>query len=160
MYSFVFKEKLRRLNPSLYLKEDIASQRDEHNSASGIYSRAKMRDDKKSNYNQLDTAARQWLTAKESGNMDTYITACPNGWIPEYDVIDVDTGRLVAKGWRTIVLFLVKQRQCSLERARNIFSRTLGEHTWDLASYEGRLQMARKAAKWKSTQEQIAAITF
>ncbi len=157
MYTYIFKAKLKQLNDLLYLREDAAAKRDSDRSASGIYTRVRKHEHVKSDYNQLDSEGRAWLEAKEHGTMDAFVTACPNGWVPEYDQFDLDNGRILAKGWRTIALHLVKEKHCSLERAQRIFTSSLGEHTWDKASYEQRLAMARKVAGWKSTQDHIAA---
>lgn len=156
MYSYIFKSKLKQLNPHLYVREDAQIARNKEHSATGIYTKNVHRENTKSDYNYLNADAAQWLEAKETGNTDTFITACPSGWIPEYDTFDIESGRVLAKGWRTIVLHLVKEKHCSLERAQRIFTSSLGEHTWDRAGFEGRLSIARKAAGWKSVQEQLA----
>jgi hypothetical protein len=157
MYSYIFKEKLRKLNPALYLKEDNAIARAADVRASGIYNRTRKRTDIKSGYGQLDFEGRQFLEAQESGNSDVFVTGCPTGWIPEYDEMNLESGRIVQKGWRTIVLHLIKERLCTEEKARRIFSPSLGETQWDRAGYDGRLAMQRKAAGYKTAREQLAA---
>lgn len=152
MYSYIFKEKLRKLNPSLYLKEDNAVARTNDVRASGIYSRVTRRVDAKSNYHQLDSDAQKFLFAHESGNADKFVTGCPTGWIPEYDNIDVESGRILQKGWRTIVLYLVKERLCSLERAQKVFTSSLGTTDWDKWGYDRRLYELRQDAGWKSAR--------
>lgn len=153
MYSYIFKEKLRKLNPSLYLKEDNAVARTNDVRATGIYSRITVRTDAKSNYHQLDADAQKWLSANESGNADKFITGCPTGWIPEYDDMDVETGRILSKGWRTIVLYLVRERFCTLDKAKKVFSSSIGESDWDKWGYDKRLSVLREDAGWKSARQ-------
>lgn len=159
MYSYIFKEKLRRLNNNLYLKEDNAVARTNEVRAAGIYTRVTRRTDQKSNYHQLDADAQKWLSASESGHTDKFITGCPTGWIPEHDVIDIETGRILQKGWRTVVLYLVKERLCSLDKAKQVFSSSLGESDWDKWGYDKRLYELRKAAGWKSASETLRGMT-
>jgi hypothetical protein len=158
MQSYIFKEKLKKLNASLYLKEDNAIARTNDVRATGIYSRVARRAADNTDYTQLTVEGRAWLSAKDAGQMDTFITGCPTGWIPEYDVFEVESGRILQKGWRTIVLYLVKERFTTLDKARNTFSRSLGESDFDKAGYDGKLAIARKASKWKSAREQLGAL--
>lgn len=157
MHSYIFKSKLKKLNPSLYLKEDRVVERSKEVRASGIYSRDKRRTDQKTNYNQLDADATRWLSAKEAGDMDTFITGCPTSWIPERDEMDVETGRILNKGWRTVILYLVKERFCTLQKARQVFSSSLGDTDWDRWGYDARLSALRKDAGYKSASQLLGA---
>lgn len=148
MYSFEFKHKLRQLNPNLYVRDDVRSRISEEWSSAPLYIKRGKRDDHKSDYNYLDSAGAKFLRDQESGNVDEHVCGVPVGWIPEFDIYEPIKGRELARGWRTIVLLLVKKKLCTLEKAQRVFCASLGENRWDKMSYESRVAAAREEVNY------------
>lgn len=117
MYGFDFKYKLKRLNPKLYV--DDTSERHLAVNNAKIMLRETKRTDIKSNYNYAGEASHH-MQAVESGQTDQFVTGVPGDWVPEYDEFNKE-GKVVRKGYRTILHFLAKQKLISLEKAHHLF---------------------------------------
>lgn len=140
-----FQSKLKRLNEDLYVKTDERVKHANDFWLSGIYlkaTRQTIRGDK--NY-AGDTAQRKYLEELENGNLDKYICGVCLNHIPEYDIFDFELTRLLASGWRKIVLRLVKMNLCTLAEARKVFNcSALGESTYDKMKFFDRFNWAKK----------------
>jgi hypothetical protein len=131
LYSFEFKSKLRRLNPRLYVDDTRGARIAGEWNACTI----RLRRDERPEVIGRTSEERQVLES------DTVLSGVPASWVPEYDLFDAsdrETPRLLAKGWRTIVLHLVRARYCTLDRARKVFGASLGESDWDRAKFRDR----------------------
>jgi len=152
MYSFEFKSKLSRVNSSLYVDESRRNQVKGDYFTSGIYSRRKQRSKKAmtNTESHYAGAAREYLLAGDRGELDEFVCGCPSQWVPEYDVFDLESGKILSRGWRSIALDLVKKGHASIDRVRRVFRCSdLGRSQYDIATYEGKLSWAR-GPKWKS----------
>lgn len=140
MYLFVFREKLSQLNPLLYVDTDKATQVNEEWRVAAIRLRKGRASAERTSVVGLQADAARFLSDSESGNIDEVVGGVPLEWVPEYDLLDpkAERPRLLAKGWRSIVQALVKRGLCSVERARQVFSRSLGETDYDRSSLEQR----------------------
>jgi hypothetical protein len=74
-----------------------------------------------------------------------YVTGCPKGFIPEYGAVTVDE-RGVAKreeprGWRSLLIALVKSRAITYQQAQEEFGPAMGKRSW---RYEEQLQQYRQ----------------
>jgi hypothetical protein len=124
MYSFDFKSKLQRLNRDLFINEDRA--RDIVGTewkTVALCSKRPKRSDKatsRSDLNYLDKSGREYLEALDSGSVAHFICGVPQGWLPERDITD-DRGRILARGWRSVVKHLIKSGYTTPERARRVF---------------------------------------
>jgi hypothetical protein len=80
---------------------------------------------------EADSQTLKYLEEQEKGLTDDYVCGVPHGWVPEYPVFDPKTRRLVARGWRGIVLTLVERKLTTLSKARQVFGSSLGETSYD-----------------------------
>jgi hypothetical protein len=83
------------------------------------------------------------MEMKENGQAGEYLCGVSE-WTPEWDRFNVETGALMMRGWRSLVLHLVRKGVCSLERARKVFSSSLGESDYDRWSFDQKLAKARE----------------
>jgi len=153
MYLFDLQAKLKKLNPGLYVKTDRRVE-----IKPGIFSSAiALRNFKRTPHsltkaalNYADQTQRVRLEDANAGHLEAYMGGASLDWTPEYDEIDLETGAIIRRGWRSIALDLVKKGACSLEQARKVFGSSLGEYAYDrLASHE-KLAWARKEAGYKN----------
>ena len=146
MYFFDFNAKLKQLNARLYTNIENVTRTSPGVFSTGIYLKAGKRDKgaDKVNTNYAEGSARELLRALQEGSRDTYLMGVSTNFVPEYDVYDLDRGKILMPGWRDIVLRLVKKEVCTLERARKVFNRrSLGESDWDRLSFPQRFQWAK-----------------
>ena len=129
MYGFVFKSKLKKLNPDLYV-DDLG--REDSNADNAQLRLREYKHSKKSNYHYAGEAEEK-LRALESGHDDTYVTAVARDWVPEYDHFSPE-GKLWRKGYRTILHFLAKKKLISLEKAYRVFG--FGPSFYEHMSFE------------------------
>jgi hypothetical protein len=123
MYSFEFKSKLKRANPDLFVNEDSARAvpGSEWNVVALCSHKAKRSDrTSRSDLQYLASDARNYLEAYEMGSTAQFICGVPQGWVPEYDLVD-GRGRILARGWRSIVKHLIKSGYTTPEKARRAF---------------------------------------
>lgn len=85
------------------------------------------------------------MEMKENGQAGEFICGV-SIWTPEYDRFDLETGTLLMRGWRSLVLYLVKKEICTLERAKRVFGNSLGETDYDKLHFEQKLAKAREEA--------------
>lgn len=150
MYLFDLQAKLRRLNPGLYVRSDVRVQ-----VQPGIYStalhlnvnRRKVRGVAQGDIALLGSEGAKRLQEHYTGQIDLYLGGVPLDWVPEFDEIDPKTALTIRKGWRSIVLNLVKQNVCSMDRARKYFGSSLGETRYDKFTYEDKVREVRNALK-------------
>lgn len=153
MYLFDFKSKLRRLNDQLYVDDTRARVVDGEYGACGIYIRRRRAAEgiSAAGLNYVDKHARDLLT----GEIDEFVMACSTQWVPEYDTFDLKTGKVLARGWRAMVMALVKRKFTTIERARRVFNCSgLGTTEYDHAEYESRLAIARERAGYVDAEAQ------
>jgi hypothetical protein len=74
--------------------------------------------------------------AHDAGWMPEYVCGVPASWVPEHDVFDPKTGKQLARGWRSIVLLLVRRGFTTIDRARKVFAPSLGESAYDRLTIE------------------------
>jgi hypothetical protein len=146
LISLVFKEKLAKLNKNLYVddraRRQIRPGTDHY--GSGLYCRNAVRtanDTSAAKLNYLDKASRTYIEDSQNGLLPDFLCGIPTGYIPEYDDIDIESGKLLARGWRSILMFLAtKRRLISLDKARRVFAcGSLGEQTYDHKNFEQKL---------------------
>lgn len=142
MFSFVFKSKLRRLNPDLYVREEHTARVDEEWRIASLYVRRNRLSAVKSNYNYLNSDAAQFLRDAESGALDEHVCGVPANWVPEHDIYN-EEGRLLAAGWRTIIAKLLKRKLTSPDRAKAVFGYVPCDY--DRLSIEQRIKKAKNA---------------
>jgi hypothetical protein len=142
MYQFDFEAKLKRLNPRLYIGGEVRKHNDEW-AAQGLYMRrATNRTPIEASLKaQADGDTQKFLEEQEKGLTDDYVCGVPHGWVPEYPVFDPKTRRLVARGWRGIVLTLVERKITTLARARQVFGSSIGETTYDRLPFHVKQQL-------------------
>lgn len=144
MYLFDFKHKLRRLDARLYVDDTRGGNVTDEWKSCAILARV-------SGSSRVQGRTVEERAALES---DPILSGVPANWVPEHDLYcltaDPKTGdkraTLVAKGWRNIVLYLVKQGYGSIERARRLFSSSLGEYTYDKMTPAERRDLSLKEA--------------
>ena len=141
MLAFNFAQKLKKLNKDIYIDTSYKRALTSKRFACGLFLRKKQ-GSKSVNYtNAPSFEAREWLQAGDDGHLDQHIGSVPTEYVPEHDEFDVE-GRLIARGWRSIVSGLIKKGIVPREKARNLFSRSLGETDYDRASNTKRKEWA------------------
>lgn len=157
MLSLVFKSKLKKLNPDLFVDDTQARVVNGEWKASMLccnkFKRAK--EMLPSEYAQLGDDARKWLQAKDGGWLPEYICGVPVGYVPEYDVFD-ENGRPLARGWRSICMVLATRGYTTLEKARRVFSSSLGERAYDRMTLDEKSEAAR--VKKQSARELLTSL--
>lgn len=142
MYLFVFKEKLALLNRDLYVDERTSTALNDEWSVAAIKLRKGRADSRKTDVTSVQGDAARFLRDTEAGHIDETVGAVPLNWVPEYDILDpaCERPRLLARGWRTTILGLIKKGLVSESKARSVFSYSLGE------SRHEKLSLAEKFA--------------
>lgn len=146
MFTFDLHAKLRRLNKGLYINTNQLTVFTNGEKALGVLRRVNKRKEVTSSakLSESDSATHRFLTEEAQGVKDEFLFAVPYPYVPEYDEIDNQTGRVLKKGWRSIALQLVSKNVCTLSRARHIFQcPSLGETDYDKLGYTGKLRMTR-----------------
>lgn len=149
MHLFDFHAKLTQLNSQLYVKVDAVTVSTTGRAAMGVWARKSRRSKALSQARlaEADTETRQYLDDESAGTKDVFLFAVPHQWVPEYDELDPVSGRVLARGWRNAVLWVVRNQFCTLEKARKLFGRSLGESTYDKLDYNAKLLLAKKELK-------------
>lgn len=154
MQSFIFKTKLAKLNHLLFVDDSAKSRVSDEWSVVGLFLRNNERAKSRTfDYASLDGKTREYMKAYDEGNLYEHIGSVPHGYVPENDLFDINTGRLLARGWRSIVLRLVEKRLCTIDKARSVFSRSLGESDYDRLNSDQK----RRLAGWEpySAREEL-----
>ena len=87
----------------------------------------------------------KWIDERAAGIKPELLSGCPLDWVPEYTHYNLETGKILARGWRDILLVLANKGAINLERAKKIFRcNSLGEHTFDKADVSNQLKILRK----------------
>jgi len=150
-----FKTKLTKLNSRLFIKSDSAK-KDGQFRFSGIYYKEPERDKisaSSGDRNYAHVSQQKYLNELAAGNLDKFICGTCIDFIPEYDIIDTERSRIVAAGWRSILLRLVSLKLTTMDRARKVFScPSLGEADFDRASFFEKLNIIRKLAGEKDAE--------
>lgn len=142
MFQFDFIHKLRKCNSLFYIGAHATIINEAHSAASLMLRRSK-RDIQKVNLNYAGQAA-EYLQASQAGQVDEFICGVPVGELPEYDVFDNTTGRLLARGWRSTLCILAKKRVVSLDTARRVFNHGgIGLDEYDKLDMMGKLSWSR-----------------
>ena len=146
MYTFDLAAKLERLNSRLYIDTQNGRELAEGWWVSGIYLRSPERRERRISESRLGGAGRQVYDAAVAGQKDKYIAGISLTWVPEYDIFSTEGEyELLAPGWRSLVMNLVKQRLVSLDQARKVFNCSgLGEQTYDKLSLVERHDLWKK----------------
>lgn len=145
MFIHDFIAKLKRLNPRLRVDTENAQKIGEYRLA-GIYLKNVRQkglsvDVQGRGHHKVD----RYYQELETGNLDKYLGPVALDHIPEYDVFNAEYSNMAVPGWRTIVLRLVQQKVCSLERARKVFNCAgLGDSDYDRMSFFKKMQYAKK----------------
>jgi hypothetical protein len=140
----VLKEKLKKVDKRLYVRDDSRRFVGGDFHSCPLYIRINKSSPDKTNLNQLSKEAQEFLRDKEAGVFDEHICGVPWPWVPEYDVFDLDTGREIARGWRTIAQTLIKRGLATKQRVQKVFGSSIGETDWDRAGFEERKELRRK----------------
>ena len=148
-----FSSKIKELNDHLYVKTDDRNEIAEGFHVSGVYYKQPGRVESrfKNNKNLVHAKHENYLLALEAGELDKFICGVCLEIVPEYDVFDLAYDRMLAPGWRKVVLRLVKLDLCTLVKARKVFNcSSLGEHDYDKMGFFDRLRWAKKLADGES----------
>lgn len=124
-----FAEKIRKLDPRLYLDFSTKTQIDDEWSSISLKGRRTRNETPESDLSTLSGEAARLLDAHLSGNIDEFVSGVSYPEVPEISLFRGQSE--VARSWRVIVLAAVKRGYGSMERAKRIFSRSLGETQYD-----------------------------
>lgn len=136
----LFREKLRECNPRIYvdMNHRVFSTNAELGT-SGIYL-------KDYNSGQIDTSKLSGdtlsIAEKYNTSPDEYIGWVTHGYVPEVDEFQLETGKPISRGWRTIVSYFVKKGYIEKKKAEQVFG--WYQSDYDKMSYDQRLELARK----------------
>lgn len=144
-----FSEKLRQLNPHLYV--DVNHRTYSTGSvegSSGIY----LRGQHANKISALGCGATSVRGAEaENSSPDLYVGWTQHGYVPEGDRFDLDSGRVLCQGWRTIVRRLVSAGYVTAPKAEKVMGYV--ESWYDCMNYDQKLAYHREdAAQWPSPQ--------
>lgn len=138
MFFFDFNSKLKRLNPNLYCGGNSATVFDAEWRSIGIYYRRTVQEAKMTSALMAHASddERAYIKRREEG--DEFVSGVTINWVPEHPKFS-PKGKLLAKGWRSIVLELVRKGFVSIDRAKKVFNcPSLGESDFDKLSYDGK----------------------
>lgn len=129
MHLFVFKEKLKQLNPLLVVDSENASvvldmkQNPTGWSTAQMYVNHGKRQEEMPHHlkTNLDLDAQKFLDAKEAGELFEFVCGVPIEDVPEYNIFS-NRKRILARGWRNILRILIKRNLVSLAKARKVFN--------------------------------------
>lgn len=136
MYLFDFQSKLKKLNPRLYVNTKEVRHIEGDWRSTGIYLRsAGGRKGRSTGLGEVSNAAQSLLKDTMAGHVDKYIGPVSAGYVPEYEQYKFDKwgeGKILAIGWRTTVLNLIRKGLVDADRAKKVFNcRGLGESSYD-----------------------------
>jgi hypothetical protein len=151
MYLFDFKSKLKRLNPSLYVMEDAAARIDSEFRVGSICLPPK----RSAGLSAADRGAAnsqetRFFDDSAAGFMPDIICGVPVPYVPEHDLFNLETGKLRARGWRSILKILISRGICSVERAQKVFGFSFD--AYDRLNETERLKWARGERFARSSQ--------
>jgi hypothetical protein len=148
MFLCDFKAKLAKVNHLLYVYDEKASENFRKQKVSGIYLRGGRRKGGIATWEKHEAADKNaiaYIEADEKGEFDTFCGGCNLDEMPEYDIYDLEWGRMVNMGWRSTLLMLAKRGFINLDKARKIFNcPSLGESDYDRLDFWGKMEFARK----------------
>jgi len=142
-----FQSQLQKLNSSLYVNKDAAVQSGGFKH-SGVYFKlggpvpltVSSADRHQASIEQI-----KYLDALDAGQLDRFLCGTCIDFVPEYDIIDVERMRVIAPGWRSILLRLVQLKVCTLDQARKVFScSSLGQNDFDRMNFFERIDFIKK----------------
>ena len=115
-----FQHKLRKLNPRLYVNTDKVNRICDDVFVTGIY----YKDSHAStNLKEFELAyageAKTYLADIDSGHLDKFICGCPVNYVPEHDI--KKDGRLVVRGYRSILKILLDSKLIDKHKAESLF---------------------------------------
>ena len=143
-----FQNRLKKVNPLLYVQTDKAVKRPEGHRHTGIYLKNHKRTDTgvdSSNFGIVNPNHIKYLQALENGELDTFICGICIDFIPEYDIFNLEYSRMCVPGWRSIALTLVSKKVASLDKVRKAFNcKGLGESDYDKMSFFQKLEFAKR----------------
>ena len=125
-----FREKLSRLNRDIYIHKNATFALNKEWGTSGIYLKNRRRE-KLKNIGVLEGAELE-SARKHNADDSQYIGWTARKWVPEGNKYD-EEGRLIAPGWRSILIKMIKQGLIQRDKAEKIFGATLFS-TYDLMS--------------------------
>ena len=134
----VFKQNLRSLNQLLYVDMNHRVFTQNPLGTSGIYIRSHF--DDPIDVSVLSGDERR-IGEAYNASPDRYLTWVTHQSVPEGDKYD-ENGKPTAKGWRSIVRGLVKQRHVRERKAQKVFGWYLSDY--DLMEYPQKLEFERK----------------
>ena len=146
MLLFEFNYRLRKLNPRLYVATTYRRHVADGYYGTGIFLKdpGRQRGATRTEMQYGTSDQQRYLEAENSGTKDRFIMGCPVEWIPEYDVFNLETGRLMASGWRSVLMHLIKRGLIDRQYARRLFDcGSLGEATYDNLGFNGKLKFIR-----------------
>lgn len=148
MELFTLKEKLARLNPNLFVMNErrvtVAASVPSYPLMLRWGKRGKSISAERKHY--LDGDAQKLQEMRESGQAGEFMCGVSEH-SPEYDIFDLDLGTVKMRGWRSLVIFLVRRGICSIERARQVFDGSLGLTDYD--NWNGDYKLAKARAEVK-----------
>lgn len=133
----LFKQKLRALNPRLYVDEKHQVTQLNKIGTSGIY--LKDQRSEKIDSEWLDGDSRRIAEAYNS-TPDLYVGWTTHQYIPEGDKFD-DNGKLIARGWRTTLKMLWQAGHIDIKKAGKVFNWYLSDY--DRMNYNQRIKFER-----------------
>lgn len=143
-----FQNRLKKVNPLLYVQTDKSVKRPEGHHHSGIYLKNRSRSAmgvSSESYGSVNTNHIKYLEALEKGELDTFICGICLDFIPEYDIFNLEQSRMCVPGWRSLALTLVNKKVATLEKVRKAFHcKGLGESDYDKMSFFQKLEFAKR----------------
>ena len=143
-----FQNKLKKINPSLYVQTDKSIVRPEGHRHSGIYLKNYKREHMtiaRSDYGAVNPNHIKFLEALEKGELDTFICGICLDFIPEYDIFNLEYSRMCVPGWRSIALTLVEKKVATIAKVRKAFNcKGLGESDYDKMNFFQKLEFAKR----------------
>lgn len=143
-----FQNRLKRVNPLLYVQTEMSVKREEGHRHSGIYLKNPKRQQMNvstEDYGSVNPNHIKYLEALEKGELDSFICGICIDFIPEYDIFNLEYSRLCVPGWRSIALTLVNKKVATLDKVRKAFNcKGLGESDYDKMSFFQKLEFAKR----------------
>lgn len=146
MYLFDLQSKLRRCNEDLFVQTDrgltVAHEIPSHPLMLRWGQRHRGFSSVGKHY--MDSDTQKLMAMKENGQAGQYICGV-SAYSPEYDIYELETGVLKVRGWRSVAMFLVNKKICTIERARRAFEcESLGTTRYDKAGWDQKVAWARE----------------
>lgn len=143
-----FQNKLKKVNPLLYVQTEMSVKREEGHRHSGIYLKNPKRQQMNvstEDYGTVNSNHIKYLEALKKGELDTFICGICLDFIPEYDIFNLEYSRMCVPGWRSIALTLVHKKVATIAKVRKAFNcKGLGESDYDKMSFFQKLEFAKR----------------